>query len=163
MKELVLSNTEKRAIVDDIHYDRLSQYTWRAMGRGNKSIYRSKWINSDQVMGKYEDVALANDVMQDYVHMFDHKDIDSYNNLESNLRITTYSQNGHNRDKFQGVYTSKFKGVCWYPKYSKWLSRISVNKSRICLGYFDTDVEAAVAYNNAAIKNFGSFARLNSL
>lgn len=58
---------------------------------------------------------------------------------------------------------SPFKGVCWRPIPKRWKAYIKINKKQIHLGYFSTPEEAAVAYNNAAIKYFGEFANQNKL
>jgi hypothetical protein len=43
----------------------------------------------------------------------------------------------------------------------RYLSRFTFAREEICLGYFDTAKEAAIAYNKAATKYLGSNARLN--
>lgn len=90
----------------------------------------------------------------------DHVDGDGLNNRISNLRLCTKQQNLLNRKK-QKNNTSGYKGVS--KSGNKWDVRISVNKKSIFVGLFDDLIEAAKAYNCAAIKYHGKFARLNIL
>jgi hypothetical protein len=59
--------------------------------------------------------------------------------------------------------SSIYKGVYWNTGCNKWLAKIGVNRKRIHLGVFACEKEAAKAYNRAAIKYFGEFARLNNI
>ena len=56
---------------------------------------------------------------------------------------------------------SGYKGAYWHESKGKWISDIKVEGKKIHLGAFDTKEEAALAYNEGAIKYFGEFARLN--
>lgn len=44
---------------------------------------------------------------------------------------------------------------------NKWMSRITINKTRLYLGLFSTEKEAALVYDENAEKYFGEFAKLN--
>jgi hypothetical protein len=83
-----------------------------------------------------------------------------------NLRIATASENGGNRKKTKSFLgqqcSSKFKGVSWHKRDKKWCSHIHVQQKTIYLGYFIDEIEAASAYNKAAIEYFGDFAKLNT-
>ena len=84
----------------------------------------------------------------------------------TDLRIANRSQNGANRGK--GTYKksaphSRFKGVTWHKHHKKWLAQILVNRKKSYLGYFDTELEAAAAYNAAAIAAWGEFSLINDL
>lgn len=93
----------------------------------------------------------------------DHVNRNTLDNRRINLRPCTRSQNCANQ-KIRSTNTSGFKGVNLKRRSSgqtKWCARISVNYKRIQLGYFLTAKEAARAYDAAALKHFGEFARLN--
>jgi hypothetical protein len=79
------------------------------------------------------------------------------------LRTATHSQNMHNRDKTKSKATSKFKGVYWCKQKQKWKARIYVNKKQMWLGSFDTEIDAAKAYNKAALIYIGEFACINNV
>jgi hypothetical protein len=49
-------------------------------------------------------------------------------------------------------YTSKYKGVSWAKKNKKWSSAIGVNNGTMYIGLFDSEKEAAIAYNNKVIE-----------
>jgi len=57
--------------------------------------------------------------------------------------------------------TSNFKGVSWFKRDKCWRSWINKNKKQIHLGYFKDEISAALAYDEAARKYHGEFARTN--
>ena len=56
---------------------------------------------------------------------------------------------------------SRFKGVHWFKPLQKWRAQIIVNYRQITLGTFVVEEDAARAYDAAAHKHFGEFARPN--
>ena len=90
----------------------------------------------------------------------DHIDRDKHNHKIENLRLASKSQNGANKAKRPGNYSSKYKGVCKVPS-GKWVAVIQVKMKRVHIGTFDTEEQAARAYDKRAIKLFGQFALLN--
>ncbi len=90
----------------------------------------------------------------------DHINTNTSDNRIENLRIATQSQNNGNRN-IPVNNTSGCKGVSWSKKLGKWKVSIASNGVKIHLGYFENLDEASVAYNVAAEKHFGDFARLN--
>lgn len=88
----------------------------------------------------------------------DHKDGDGLNNQKYNLRVCNSFQNQANR-KLQKNNRTGFKGLL--KKCNRWRALITTNRKRIYLGSFKTKQDAAKAYDKAAQKYFGEFARLN--
>lgn len=93
--------------------------------------------------------------------VIDHIDGNPLNNQKSNLRICTPQQNQFNQRKTRGV--SKYKGVSWYKNYKKWMAKIKFNGRTYNLGYFNTEIQAAKAYDEKAKEIFGEFANLNKV
>lgn len=49
--------------------------------------------------------------------------------------------------------TSKFKGVTWHTELQKWRATITLpNKTRMNLGYFNYERDAAIAYDKMAAR-----------
>jgi hypothetical protein len=92
----------------------------------------------------------------------DHKDKDGLNNRKSNLRICSYKENSRNKD-MQRNNTSGYKGVRFYSKLNKFSAQIKHSNDSIHLGYFTSAKVAAIAYDIAALKYHGEFARTNFL
>lgn len=90
----------------------------------------------------------------------DHINGNTLDNRKRNLRICTKSENGFNRTKTR-QNSSGYKGV--YRHAKNWRARIKVNYKLINLGTYKTKLEAAHAYNIAAIKYHGKFANINKL
>jgi hypothetical protein len=92
----------------------------------------------------------------------DHKHGEGLDNRKENLRIVTCAQNQYNRRKMTTRQTSsKYKGVYFRKNYKKYCAQIRYKGKRMHLGYFDNETDAAKAYDEAAKKLFGEFARLN--
>lgn len=92
-------------------------------------------------------------------------DIDHINhvgldNRKSNLRICTHQENNMNR-KSNKISSSKFKGVCWDKSKNKFKAYIKINKKLYNLGRFDSELDAALAYDAKALELFGEYAYLN--
>jgi hypothetical protein len=90
----------------------------------------------------------------------DHIDRNTLNNVRSNIRVATYAENRGNCVKREKT-SSRFKGVRRHR--SRWQGMIGVKNKMIHLGTFDTEIEAAQSYNQAALELFGEFAVLNDI
>lgn len=89
----------------------------------------------------------------------DHISGNGLDNRKQNLRQVTHQQNICNQGSVTGA--SQYKGVNFNKAANKWEARISVNGERKALGCYLTELEAATAYDTAAIEMHGEFARLN--
>lgn len=92
----------------------------------------------------------------------DHVDTNCTNNLIENLRAATRSEQQRNKP-VQGNNSTGFKGVSFRRavKAKPWRAGITVANQLKHLGYFETAVEAAIAYDRAAKRYFGAFAYTN--
>lgn len=90
----------------------------------------------------------------------DHIDGDGLNCTDENMRVCTNAENLMNRGK-QVNNTSGFKGVTWNKNAHKWKSRITSGGKERHLGYFLDPVDAALAYDAAAVELHGEFANTN--
>ena len=84
----------------------------------------------------------------------------TFNNTVGNLRWATHKEQRRNTST-QPNSSSKYKGVSWHKKSSKWSAQIHVDNKKIHLGLFESEEEAALTYNKQAIEYFGDFANLN--
>lgn len=94
--------------------------------------------------------------------LVDHRNLDRADARRENLRLCTHAQNNRNFPKSNRPdHTSKFKGVSWHPSHNLWRARIYHESRCIWLGNFECPVRAAEAYDQAATRHHGEFARLN--
>jgi hypothetical protein len=87
--------------------------------------------------------------------IIDHIDGDGHNNAIGNLRGAEHRQNIQNQ-KRRSDNTSGRKGVSWNAHVGKWVA----NCGNVYLGCFDDKSLASDAYEAAAVKQFGDYARL---
>lgn len=89
----------------------------------------------------------------------DHRDADGLNNHRSNLRKCTDAENQQNTGGQGG--TSPYKGVSWDARKRHWRVAFRCGGRFHFVGYFEDEVEAAMAYDAAILPIAGEFARLN--
>lgn len=98
-----------------------------------------------------------------FVQFIDHNPL---NLSRDNLKAVSVAELRQTRLKSTSKkYSSKFKGVSWHSIGKKWQATIKPGKDfkNINLGLFTKEIDAAEAYNDAAIKYHGSFAVLNKV
>ncbi len=90
----------------------------------------------------------------------DHINGNGLDNRRENLRLCTRAQNRMNSVKRIGK-SSTFKGVYWHKNCRKWRASLKLDGKEIHIGYFNTELEAAEAYDVEALYYFGNFAKTN--
>lgn len=136
------------ALVDDEDYERASAFAWHVREDG---YVQRTWTRDGKVFHDLLHRFVMNANPEDIV---DHENNDRWDCRKENLRVATLSQNAANRS-----FAGPWKGI--FRHGDKWKARIKIDQKNIYLGCFNTPEEAAFAYDMAAKKLFGEFARVN--
>ncbi len=145
-------------ILDAEDYYKYGKFNW-SLGGSRKNFYAVRGIKNKN--GEFELVRLHRAIMNPPKRrVVDHRNGDGLDNRRDNLRIATKAQNACNGRKRKNT-SSRFIGVHFHKGRNMWAARIQHHKKDIWIGYFKSEVEAARAYDKAARKYHGEFARLN--
>ena len=142
-------------LVDDEDYEKISKSSWSILDKNND--YATATIDSKKVMLHRYLMDCPKGLCVDHINL------DTLDNRKENLRICTHSENNRNKKPYGS--TSKYKGVRKAgKKFRACIEQKNKGKrTRYSLGTFDTEVEAAAAYNAKAKELFGEFAYLNKI
>ncbi len=123
--------------------------------------FTSQYYVSTRIEGKakFMHVYLMNKEENDE-RVIDHINNIKHDNRLSNLRLSTLSENCHNRVKKEGT-SSKYYGVTYHKTRKFWRAYITKDKKMNRIGNFKTEIEAAKAYNEKAKELYDDKARLN--
>ena len=147
------------ALVDDEDFEQLNKYTWFAYKTkyGGFSAIR----NARTADGRKTTIKMHRQIMNAPLGMdVDHRNHTTLDNQKHNLRICTRQQNLRNSNPRKNC-SSQFKGVARHKGTGKWRAYVNFDGKQCNLGLFETEAEAAEAYNRKAIEIFGDFACLN--
>lgn len=142
--------TGETVLIDDTDLERISLLRWH---RGSEGYVKHSFRHDGKVNSLYLHTFLTG------LPKVDHRNGNRLDNQRSNLRPASNSQNSANKRKSPGQ-SSRFKGVSWHKLAGKWQAALGP-RSHIYLGLFESEVEAAKAYNTEALKRYGEFAKLN--
>jgi hypothetical protein len=146
-------------ILDLWDYYRLRDFNWYLNGTGVKYYaYRNYKTNRRKtaIRSMHRDITNAPDDL-----FVDHRNGNSLDNRKDNLRLATNSQNNCNSIIDKSKTTSRYRGVVVRKKYGRCFAQIRFQGKPHYLGSFDSEIDAAKAYDAAAKKQHGEFARLN--
>jgi len=163
MKTIELTQ-EQVAQVSDVDYEYLMQWKWRAeKGSRARTFYAVRSFKLSNGVEKrvymHREVLirkLGRKLSKDEEP--DHVDGDGLSNQRENLRPATRSQNKRNARKQRGS-SCVYKGVSKRGK--RWRAQMLFQGRYIYLGSFTDPVDAAKAYDSAARKYYGEFAKTN--
>ncbi len=151
MKKIILSGQRgvgRFTFVDDDIFELYGALKWHI----DKDGYATRIVKSKRQSLHRLILGASNNI--------DHKNGNRLDNRRQNLREATHQENMRNRGAQSNSKTG-IKGVSWDKITQKWVARIKFNGKALNLGRFVLIEDAKKAYNIAALKYFGEFARLN--
>lgn len=172
MKQIIINSPKHGkhiALIDDGDYQMVVAYKWY-LRKTKGTFYAQCW--SKMVAGKRHGIHMHRIILgvTDPKVFVDHKDHNGLNNLRSNIRICTQSQNAKNRTSEKNV-TSVYLGVSLNidkrnkKEYKYWAVHFKINGKLKHVGQFpntkEGEVKAAKRYDHYALNNYGEFANLN--
>lgn len=148
---------ERFFFIDKEDLPLIADHSWRVYVRKDGYTRVETSLNTG---GKIIHFSVAMHLLGKWI---DHIDNDPTNNRRSNLRPATVMQNSQNAPKHRKKCSSVYKGVCFHKRKKLWMTLICANKKSYFVGYYRTEIEAAIAYNQKAKELHGDFAFLNKI
>ncbi len=146
------------AIVDDEDYDYLMQWKWHARKRKH-TFYAARVARIADDAETRTQIWMHRVILNTPLGMeTDHRNHNGLDNRKENIRVCTRGENQHNQSP-QLSRASKYKGI--YRHHTKWRAQICHRGKALPIGRFETEIEAAKAYDARAKEVFGEFAYLN--
>jgi len=149
MKSFIISGCET-VLVDDEDFERVTALKWFVQRKpsGAKYAHRSYWINGwayDLRLGRFVFGNVPDDKLVDHING------NGLDNQKQNLRVVDHVANlrGFQRKRHTAT-TSIFRGVYWQKDRKKWGACIGLNRKSKNIGSFETECEAALAFNKCA-------------
>jgi hypothetical protein len=138
------------AYVDAADYEWLRQWNW-VMRSGGYAVRCEKGRT----------LYMHREIMKPAKGMVvDHMDGNKANNCRCNLRVCTFQENHRNNRKRHHA-CSRFKGVGYNKDDHKWYARFGSHKDGCWTAFFETELEAARAWDYAVVAWFGLSIGLN--
>jgi hypothetical protein len=149
----------KFAIVDPPDFYRFNNFQWCAVK--HKSLFHAvRLVNGSNDTTRI--LSLHCEIMNPPKGLVvDHRNRNGLDDRRENLRLATHSQNRCNRFVDKTGCSSQYRGVCWHKQRKCWRAHLQYEGKWVWLGRFDSEIDAAKAYDEAAKKYHGEFARLN--
>lgn len=151
-KEIQVGKSSK-ALVDNEDYDRLSQYKWRLI-LGYAVRDRQPGEAGPRTISMHREIMRT---PKGYV--CEHDNGNRLDNRKENLRSVTHG--GAARHNKKALASSQYKGVSKLGRTNRWRAAIRSGGETINLGWYESEYDAAVAYNSAAVVIYGEYANLN--
>ncbi len=154
MKQIPLTQNQF-AIVDDHWYDYLMRWGWHARWDESTQSFYAGRKEGNKTIQMHRVVANTPNGM-----VCDHKNHDTLNNTEENLRNVSKSQSCINRKTFKNN-TLGIKGVSKQTNYESYKAYLNFQGRRVFDKTFKTIDEAISARKEAEVKYFGEYANQN--
>lgn len=150
-------------LVDDEDIKKVEGYTWHVErhGRGASERLYVRCTLGKRPDGKRGHVYLHRliaDAQPD--KNVDHINHNGLDNRRDNLRVCSHKQNHYNLRKRSGETASAYKGVS-RTRGGRWRAYIAPGGKQKHLGIYDSEEDAARAYDRAARDLYGEYALLN--
>jgi hypothetical protein len=144
------------ALVDDADYEHvMAAGQWSARPSG-QTVYAQRRLSRP---GRSATTQSLHTFLTGWPYV-DHRNGDGLDNQRHNIRQSTHAQNTANR-RLPKSSTTGFKGVTRRKRDGRYQAQIGAHGRHYHLGYHFTAEAAARAYDAAALRLFGEFARIN--
>lgn len=153
-----LSKSGYWTAVDETDLELVSGYHWEVITPWPGISYARRRFHD----GSGQHAQYMHTLLTDF-KLCDHWNGDGLDNRRVNLRNIADGSNGNHANSRKRPGSSRFKGVSYYSPNGRWRAQIQVNGTKRHLGYFVYEVNAAIAYDSAALSEFGEFARTNKM
>lgn len=164
MKKIIINSPKYglfEVLVDKEDFEGLNKFKW-GIQKDKNTFYAKRMVR----IGKKRTSIKMHRFIMGLEHgdnlVVDHINHNGLDNRKSNLRKCTPLQNSWNTTSVKNG-SSKYLGVSWYMAGKKWHSQIRIDGKVKHLGFFDKELDAAVAYDVASIINRQEFVNLNIL
>lgn len=151
-------------LIDDEDFDKIKHIKWRIEQSKCQPYVKFRTTDKNRKTMAF----IMHRIIMNIEHLswkeviVDHINGNTLDNRKYNLRLANHNTNQYNTKK-SIKNTTGYRGVDWRKQEKKYRVRVSYNGKRITIGWFHDIREAAKAYNEAAIKYHGEFAKLNDI